>query len=169
MLLLPGLLALALATGCVSARFHSKTGRTFPQVTSRAVIVSPQEASGLYAEEIGTITARGPDFNDQRDLADAAAREAAANGGTHVLVTKEWAERYSYYHPATSTTDCGGDTKRVTCETSYHPATTTTSGPHPRAEFVVLRVDSRYWSRLPPQMRPAPVVGPAAPRTASER
>lgn len=150
-------IAIAFATGCVSAQFHSKTGQTFPQLTPRAVIVAPGEAPAVHGMVIGTITARGPDFKDQRDLADEAARIAAANGGTHVLVTREWAERYHYYHPATSSTDCAGDDERVSCQTTYQPAGTTTSAPNPRAEFVVLRVEAASWARLPAELRPVPL------------
>jgi hypothetical protein len=162
-------LAIAMTSACVSAQFHSKTGRVFAQLTPRAVIVAPVEASAVRGDVIGTITARGPDFKDQRDLADAAARVAAENGGTHVLVTREWAERYRYYHPASSSTDCSGDADSVSCQTTYQPATTTTSAPNPRAEFVVVRVAPEYWGRLPSDLRPVPLAVAPAPRTASTR
>jgi hypothetical protein len=151
------LVAITIATGCVSAQFYSKTGRTFPPLTPRAVIITPDEAAMVHGEVIGTITARGPDFKNQRDLADEASRVAAGAGGTHVLVTKEWAERYHYYHPATSSTDCASDVEGVSCQTTYNPATTTTSAPNPRAEFVVLRVENARWSHLPAQLRPIPL------------
>ena len=164
-------ITITLAGGCVSAQFHSKTGRTFPQITPRAVIVSPREAGAVHGAVIGTISARGPDFNDQHDLADTAARVAAANGGTHVLVTREWATRRRYYHPASSSTDCSSDADgdEVSCQTTYEPANTTVSAPDPHAEFVVLRVDPRYWSSLPADLRPVMLTAAPSARTASAR
>ncbi|MDB4957358.1 MAG: hypothetical protein JWO36_4927 [Myxococcales bacterium] len=154
---------LAVASGCVSAQFHSKTGRTFAPITPRAVVVSEHEAGLVRGEVIGTITAKGPEFNDQRDLADEAARVAAANGGTHVIVTKEWAERYRYHHPATSSTDCTGYADGVSCQTRYDPASTTISKPMPRAEFLVIRLAAVLWRRLPPELRPASIASDVAP------
>jgi hypothetical protein len=156
---------LGIASGCVSAQFHSKTGRTYAPITPRAVIVLGNEAGSVRGEVIGTITAKGDSNKDQRDLADEAARVAAENGGTHVLVTQEWAERNHYHHPATSSTDCTGDVDAVSCQTTYEPATSTTGRPMPRAEFVVIRVAAELWGRLPPQLRPTafPPVAPPTP------
>jgi hypothetical protein len=150
------LIALVFATGCVNAQFHSKTGQTYPSLTSRAVILEPTEARTLVAAGamvIGTISSDGTTDKTSQDLADKAATIAAQNGGTHILLVDEGAITYTTTHPATVTEHCDD----YSCTSTVTPRTTTTSS-RPTAEFQVFRAEPSLWTRLPPTIRPgAPI------------
>ena len=147
----------ALLAGCVSATFHSKTGRTYPALTARAVIVDPNEVRGVLAaggEVIGTISTDGTTNKSHVDLADKAAKLAAERGGTHVVMTDTGTIDTTTTHPATTTEQCSGDGDDYQCTTVATPETTSTMS-RPTAEFQVIRVAPEAWNRLPPALRPA--------------
>jgi hypothetical protein len=153
------LLVLAVCSGCISADFHSKNGRTYPTVTERAVIVDDDELAAVMAagaEDIGTISGAGMAINSQDDVTEKATRVAAEHGGTHVVVTASDRAETTWEHPATVTKQCSNDGEgNRSCEKTFQPAYESTSS-RPVAAYRVLRVPAQNWGALPDQLRPAP-------------
>jgi hypothetical protein len=156
--------ALALCTGCIKATFYSKTGRTYPTIASRAVLVSADEVALLQAAggyEIGHVDAgvredlaRNRSYSVD-DLTDKAAQVASDSGGTHLVVTGTGTNTITYARPESVTRSCTRDDDSSTCETTYQPAAEWTEE-HPTADYTVLRVPRERWQMLPEGLRPSP-------------
>ena len=155
------LLLCALVTGCMSAQFNSTTGKSYAPLTSRAVVLSPQEAQQVasQAQVIGTVSVESrirdgvPSTPNTEDLAAKAAQIAAEHGGTHIVATNFDSTVTTWLNPATVTRTCSHDEGTRTCEKTYEPMTVG-SASFPAAEFTVYRVAAEAWSALPPSLRP---------------
>jgi hypothetical protein len=151
-------IALVVTTGCVSADFHSRNGRTFPSVTHQAILINAdeyaavQQAGGVV---IGTISSEGQRWHDENDLNDKVEHDAADKGGTHVFRTNQGEDVMTYQHPATVTKDCSRDEDGVSCEKTYQPAYDSEVR-RPTAEYQVIRVPRANWASLPEMLQPAP-------------
>ncbi len=153
------LVGLALGGCSTSVRFHSKTGRTYEELTRTAVHCEENEAqivSAAGAEVIGSISGKGLTTNaDHGDILDKAQIVAARRGGTHVVLTEKGEDFFTVTKPAEVTTDCVRVPGAVECQTVATPATSTTYA-KAKASFIVLRLAPERWGTLPPQLRPEP-------------
>jgi hypothetical protein len=150
------LILVALVTGCISAQFNSTTGKSYAPLTSRALILSPQEAQAVESrgEVIGTVSARSPrSATDNEDLAAQAAKIAAEHGGTHIVVASFGTEERTYTTPESTTEQCTRKDDTRTCQTTYTPASSWTAS-YPTGEFTVIRVAKETWASLPPGLQP---------------
>ena len=151
-----------LLTGCISAQFNSTTGKSYAPLTSRAVVLSPDEAQQIagQAQVIGTISVQSrirdgaPAAPDNEQLAAKAAQLAAEHGGTHIVATNFDSAVATWIDPATVTRDCARGNGGYSCEKTYTPATIASTS-FPAAEFTVYRVAAEAWSALPPGLRPS--------------
>lgn len=150
-----------MSTACIKASFYSKTGRSYPTIAKRAVILTPAElalvqSAGGY--EIGHVDAgvraTGLSYSVD-DLTEKAARAASDRGGTHVLVAGTGTITTRHSRPETETRTCTQDDDSSTCETTYRPATEWTEE-HPTANYIVFRVPREHWYMLPDGLRPSP-------------
>lgn len=151
-------IVLALTSGCISANFHSRNGKTFPAVTHQAILVDAdeyatvQQAGGVV---IGTISSEGQRWHDENDLNDKVEEAAADEGGTHVFRTNQGEDVSIYEHPETVTKECTHDADGRSCEKTYQPAYESEVR-RPTAEYEVIRVPRANWASLPEMLQPAP-------------
>lgn len=157
---LAALLAVLALAGCtIKTRFYSKTGRVYPQVAHRAVIVDDEEAKHVMARGghiIGTIDAESVTIqNSVKDVNLKAAEAAAQVGGTHIIIARAERDSYTRYHPATETRSCQRTEDGRTCQTTYEEAGTS-SYSLASGEYVVIRLEPPQWAYLPPELQPMP-------------
>jgi hypothetical protein len=162
---LPALLSIAVLTlagwlvpGCAaSAQFHSKTGKEFTPIVAQAVRCDEAEVGTVIAAGgilIGTIDARALAVRaTDDDVADKAAKVAAENGGTHLVLTERDVESFTYTQPGHEDTECREVNGARDCRTTVTAPTQTTVD-KPTAKFVVLRVPRQNWPQLPTTLRP---------------
>lgn len=139
--------------GCGSARFQSKTGRVFDRIAVQAVICDEAEATTVAesgGQIIGTIAGKA---GSTHAITGAAARVAAKNGGTHLVLTEKGTEHFTYVSPETSEIDCASQPGNVNCRQVTTPATTTTVT-HATAQYIVFRLPQEKWEALPVTLQP---------------
>jgi hypothetical protein len=118
---------------------------------------------------IGYIEARGDGSTTFSDVDDAALKEAAARGGTHVVRTnKDLESVYFQIARAKSDTNCTTAETRTDCATTFTDATFAKIAALPRARYSIWRVPCQNWPRLPEQLRPVTYVGCTAEVAAPE-
>jgi hypothetical protein len=155
----PALILSVVLWGCAaSAHFYSKNGQAYPPLTQQAVRCEENEIRAVIAAggfPIGVVDARGLRIDaTDNDLAYTAAKVAAKNGGTHVLLTEKGIETFTVTTPGQVQKQCQAGDGTVDCETTFTPPTTSTYE-KPTAKFVVFVVPRQGWARLPPTLQPA--------------
>jgi hypothetical protein len=156
----PALIVAASLTllGCAaSAHFYSKNGQVYREVTGQAVRCEENEIHAVIAAggfPIGVIDARGLSTRaNEDDLADKAAKIAAKNGGTHILLTERGIDSFTVTNPEQKQRTCTRNDATVDCTTTYTAATTSIFE-KPTAKFVVFVIPPERWPSLPPALQP---------------
>lgn len=124
-------------------------------VTEQAVFAYPGDVAKLKAaggELVGWLTVGGNGFASRDDVRDQALVEAAARGGSHVLIFDESAETslVQLTNDRAMTTVNGN-----TATTTFQPGMVAPVTRH-NGTFAIVRVPPHAWSELPPQLRPMP-------------
>lgn len=101
---------------------------------------------------VGTLDVSGNGYAGADDVRERALEEAAAVGGTHLLIAGEGSSTsWAQITPDRATTQVYGNT----ATTTYTPGTQLPITRH-RGAFVVVRVPPSRWIELPVALRPAP-------------
>jgi hypothetical protein len=150
-------LALLLCGCAARATYHSRTGQDYPRVAVQAIRCDDGAIAALTAAggvPIGTVDAKSLRVNaTDDDLDEKAAKEAAKHGGTHIVLTTRGFETMTYATPGQATTECVDRRDDSDCVSTVTQGTETTVV-KPTARFVVFRVPSENWTRLPEVLRP---------------
>lgn len=108
---------------------------------------------------LGAMSGGGNAFSGQGDVREQVERDAAKWGATHIVLGR--AETVTSEMPSTAHTNCESYGTQTDCTTVEQPGVTFYK---PFATYLMVRVPVEQWAKLPPAMRPSPLVAVAAPQ-----
>lgn len=146
-----------LVAGCVRTwadfRPYSAVTRDLSPLVDSALLAYEGDAELLRqagAIQVGDFDVGGNVMADRSDVRERALMEAAAAGGTHVLIANEGSERADIQiAPATAVTT----TTQTGAVTAFNPARTIAASRW-SGNYIVLRVTKDQWENLPDGLKP---------------
>jgi hypothetical protein len=132
---------------------YSSTSRGYTRVMRIAILAYEGDIPtliGAGGEIVGTLSIGGNGYADSNDVRYRAVEQAAAVGGTHLLIAREGSSlSLAQVTPDRATTTVYGNT----ATTTYTPGAQVPIN-RPNGRYVVVRVPPQRWSELPTTLRP---------------